>query len=120
MSHVKQKSSKLIIIVSLLAKRAHIWIDVRVCVFPSAQLRMQPAAERGGHYQGGGGVGGKEAVRMGTTEAGSGWALPRRAGWVLPKWGEWVLPRRSVVNNSSVTCPVARLPAVTETVMRCE
>ena len=70
---------------------------------------MQRAAWRGGHYQGRGGAGGNEAVRVGTTKAGAGWALPRRAGWVLPKRGGWVLPRRSAVNDSSVTCPKALL-----------
>ena len=55
----------------------------------------------GEHYQGWGGAGGNEAVRV----------VPRRAGWVLlrrGKWvrsGRWVLPKRSAVNDSSVTCP---------------
>ena len=83
MTLVKLNSSKLIIIVFLSFKRAHIWIDIRVCVCPSAQPRR--------------GAGGTEASQVGAPEAGlSGFEA-----------GRCVLPRRSAVNDRSVTCSEA-------------
>ena len=79
MSLVKLKSSKLIIIVFLSAKREHIWIDVRVCFCPSALLRgrhyqggagADGTANRPGGYNRGGGRGAPEAGRVGSTEVG--------------------------------------------------
>ena len=71
---------KLIIIVFLSLKSPHIWIDVRVCVCPSAQPRW-------GGSGGNEGPGGTDAGQVGTPEAGlSGfeagrYVLPRRARW---------------------------------------
>ena len=83
MSLVKLKSSKLINIVFLSAKRAHIWIDVRVCVCPSALLRGRALPRL------------LRLLRLPRLQR-----LPRLLRPPRP-------PCRTAVNDTSVACPAA-------------